>query len=196
MAPCALNFEVTPEVGSPRIGLRPTTGQATAWLHRIIGDALGCHYEGELRMPSVRAEISILPVAHKRSPNQPGYRVRLDGVEVGAGWHRTDASRKEKCRSPLEGGGRSTPISPGSVVKAAPTCLGTQPFCTKLLSSRLTGFGRHAGEQTHSQRQMTRTDKTAAFFRPSFREYSSLHLETFFRPVGSRFRQYPAPCDR
>lgn len=84
MAPCALNFEVTPEVGSPRIGLRPTTGQATAWLHRIIGDALGCHYEGELRMPSVRAEISILPVAHKRSPNQPGYRVRLDGIEVGA----------------------------------------------------------------------------------------------------------------
>jgi hypothetical protein len=26
----------------------------------------------------VRAEISILPVAHKGSPNQPGYRVRLE----------------------------------------------------------------------------------------------------------------------
>jgi hypothetical protein len=71
-----------------------------------------------------------------------------------------------------------------------------QPFCTKLFSSQLEGFGRHAGEQTHPHRRMTRTDKTAALFGPTFREYSSLRLQTFFRPVGSHFRQYPAPYDR
>ena len=36
MAPFALTFEATPasapEVESPRIGLPPTTGRATAWL--------------------------------------------------------------------------------------------------------------------------------------------------------------------
>jgi uncharacterized protein (DUF736 family) len=62
----------------------------------------------------VRAEISILPEAHKGSPNQPGYRVRLDGIDFGAGWHRTDlASRKEYVSlSPSRGRRRSTPMSP------------------------------------------------------------------------------------
>jgi uncharacterized protein (DUF736 family) len=122
MAPFALTFEATPEVEAPRIGLRSTTGQATAWLHRIDGDAQACRYEGELKTLSVRAEISILPVAHEGSPNQPGYRVRLDGIEVAAGWHRTDlASRKEYVSlSPSRGRGRSTPISPGPGVKARP----------------------------------------------------------------------------
>jgi uncharacterized protein (DUF736 family) len=48
-----------------------------------MGDAQGCRYGGELRTLSVRAEISILPVDNKVSPNQPGYRVRFDGFEVG-----------------------------------------------------------------------------------------------------------------
>ena len=51
----------------------------------FYGDAQGYCCEGELRTLSVRAEISILPAAHKGLPNQPGYRVRLGGIEVGAG---------------------------------------------------------------------------------------------------------------
>lgn len=100
---------------------------------------------------------------------------------------------------------------PGREVKARPDvfaliwnlrlerCLASKGVSARNRSARscsaagLEGFGRHAGEQTHPHRQMTRTDKTAALFGPTFREYSSLRLETFFRPVGSRFRQYPAP---
>jgi uncharacterized protein (DUF736 family) len=44
-------------------------------------------YEGDLRTLSVRAEIAIL--LGKTSPNQPDYRVLSQGIEVGAGWHRT-----------------------------------------------------------------------------------------------------------
>jgi uncharacterized protein (DUF736 family) len=46
-------------------------------------------YEGELKTLSVRAEIAILPVGDKASPNQPDYRVMSQGIEVGAGWIRT-----------------------------------------------------------------------------------------------------------
>jgi uncharacterized protein (DUF736 family) len=46
-------------------------------------------YEGELRTLSVRAEISIVPVVDKGSPNQPDFRVLSGGIEVGVGWHRT-----------------------------------------------------------------------------------------------------------
>jgi uncharacterized protein (DUF736 family) len=46
-------------------------------------------YEGELRTLSVRAEITIVPVGDKASPNQPDYRVLSQGTEVGAGWLRT-----------------------------------------------------------------------------------------------------------
>jgi len=35
----------------------------------------GGRYEAELKTLSVRAEISILPVIDKTSPNQPDYRV-------------------------------------------------------------------------------------------------------------------------
>jgi hypothetical protein len=56
----------------------------------------------------VRAEISILPVAHKGSPNQPGYRVRLDGIEVGAGWHRTDLALRKEYVSLSPSRGRSS----------------------------------------------------------------------------------------
>ena len=91
----------------------------------------------------MRAEISILPVAHKGSPNQPGYRVRLDGIEVGAGWHRTDlASRKEDVSLSLSRG-RGTPYAPppvafrtlsiacgqrASTVIAVPTSLASASF--------------------------------------------------------------------
>ncbi|MFZ0854837.1 MAG: DUF736 family protein [Hyphomicrobiaceae bacterium] len=70
----------------------------------------------------MRAEISILPAAHKGLPNQPGYRVRLGGIEVGVAWHRTDlASRKEYVSlSPSRGRGRSTPISPGAGGQSPP----------------------------------------------------------------------------
>ena len=46
-------------------------------------------YEGELRTLSIRADIAILPVGEKVSPNQPDYRVMSQGIEIGAGWIRT-----------------------------------------------------------------------------------------------------------
>ena len=49
-------------------------------------------YEGELKTLSIRAEISIVPVGDKMSPNQPDYRVLSQGIEVGAGWNRTGQS--------------------------------------------------------------------------------------------------------
>ena len=45
-------------------------------------------YEGELRTLSIRAEIAIVPVTDKVSPNQPDYRVVSQGIEIGAGWVR------------------------------------------------------------------------------------------------------------
>ena len=42
-------------------------------------------YEGGLRTLSIRAEILILPVGEKMSPNQPDYRVTSQGTEIGAG---------------------------------------------------------------------------------------------------------------
>jgi uncharacterized protein (DUF736 family) len=45
-------------------------------------------YEGELKTLSTRAEIVILPVTDKSSPNQPDYRVMAQGIEIGAGWLR------------------------------------------------------------------------------------------------------------
>ena len=41
-------------------------------------------YEGELRTLSIRAEIVILPVGDKASPNQPDFRVLSQGIEIGA----------------------------------------------------------------------------------------------------------------
>jgi uncharacterized protein (DUF736 family) len=49
----------------------------------------GGRYEGELKTLLVRAEISILPVIDKASPNQPVYRVISQGMEISAGWIRT-----------------------------------------------------------------------------------------------------------
>ena len=46
-------------------------------------------YEGELKTLSVRAEIAILPVGEKSSPNQPDFRVVSEDIEIGAGWIRT-----------------------------------------------------------------------------------------------------------
>jgi uncharacterized protein (DUF736 family) len=46
-------------------------------------------YEGELKTLSVRAEITIVPVGEKASPNQPDFRVMSQNIEVGAGWIRT-----------------------------------------------------------------------------------------------------------
>ena len=40
------------------------------------------------RLLSIRAEIAILPVGEKMSPNQPDYRVVSQGTEIGAGWVR------------------------------------------------------------------------------------------------------------
>ena len=49
-------------------------------------------YEGELKTLSVRADIAILPVGDKASPNQPDFRVVSQGIEIGAGWIRTGQS--------------------------------------------------------------------------------------------------------
>jgi len=46
-------------------------------------------YEGELKTLSLRADISIVPVTDKTSPNQPDYRVLSQDAEIGAGWNRT-----------------------------------------------------------------------------------------------------------
>jgi uncharacterized protein (DUF736 family) len=46
-------------------------------------------YEGELRTLSVRAAITITPVAEKMADNQPDFRVDSNGAEIGAGWART-----------------------------------------------------------------------------------------------------------
>ena len=45
-------------------------------------------YEGELRTLSIRADVTIVPVADKVSANQPDYRVLSQGIEIGAGWVR------------------------------------------------------------------------------------------------------------
>lgn len=45
-------------------------------------------YEGELKTLTIRAEIAILPVSDKSTPNQPDFRVLAQGVEIGAGWLR------------------------------------------------------------------------------------------------------------
>jgi uncharacterized protein (DUF736 family) len=55
-------------------------------------------YEGELRTLSVRANLSIVPVIDKGSPNQPDYRVLSGGIEVGAGWHRTGQTSGKRVR--------------------------------------------------------------------------------------------------
>ena len=53
-------------------------------------------YEGELRTLSIRADVVILPVGDKASPNQPDFRVLSQGIEIGAGWLRKgQASGKE-----------------------------------------------------------------------------------------------------
>ena len=57
-------------------------------------------FEGELRTLSIRAEIVILPVSDKSSPNQPDFRVMSPNasgdIEIGAGWTRTgQASGKD-----------------------------------------------------------------------------------------------------
>jgi uncharacterized protein (DUF736 family) len=53
-------------------------------------------YEGELRTLSIRAEVVILPVGDKVTPNQPDFRVLSQGIEIGAGWLRKgQASGKE-----------------------------------------------------------------------------------------------------
>jgi uncharacterized protein (DUF736 family) len=46
-------------------------------------------YEGELRTLSVRAPISIVPIADKSAENKPDFRVDSNGAELGAGWART-----------------------------------------------------------------------------------------------------------
>jgi hypothetical protein len=81
MAPFALTFEV-PEVASPRIGLRPATGQAHGSIGLMVTrkDALRGRAQDALH---ARRDLD-LPAAYKGLLNQPGYRVRLGGIEVGA----------------------------------------------------------------------------------------------------------------
>lgn len=46
-------------------------------------------YEGELKTLTIRADIAILPIHDKSAANQPDFRVLSQGIEIGAGWHRT-----------------------------------------------------------------------------------------------------------
>src|ERR1700741_5143816 len=45
-------------------------------------------YECQLRPLSIRADVTIVPVADKVSANQPDFRVLSQGIEIGAGWVR------------------------------------------------------------------------------------------------------------
>jgi len=45
-------------------------------------------FKGRLTTLSIRADIEILPNVAKESNEQPDYRVRVQGVEIGAGWKR------------------------------------------------------------------------------------------------------------
>ena len=56
-------------------------------------------YEGELRTLTFRAEVAIVPVTDKGSPNQPGYRVLSQGIEIGAGRVRKGQSSGKDCVS-------------------------------------------------------------------------------------------------
>ena len=48
----------------------------------------GQTFKGEIRTLSIRADIMIVPNSRKTGENQPDYRVKSGGVEVGAGWLR------------------------------------------------------------------------------------------------------------
>lgn len=45
-------------------------------------------FKGQLKTVSVRADIDIVPNRRKAAEDQPDYRVRTAGVEIGAGWDR------------------------------------------------------------------------------------------------------------
>jgi uncharacterized protein (DUF736 family) len=45
-------------------------------------------FKGQIKTLSIRADIDIVPNLAKSSDDQPDYRVRTQGVEIGAGWKR------------------------------------------------------------------------------------------------------------
>jgi uncharacterized protein (DUF736 family) len=45
-------------------------------------------FKGQLKTLSIRADIEIVPNRSKATEEQPDYRVRTAGIEVGAGWDR------------------------------------------------------------------------------------------------------------
>jgi uncharacterized protein (DUF736 family) len=46
-------------------------------------------YKGQIKTLSIRADIDIVPNSAKSGDSQPDFRVLTQGVEIGAGWHRT-----------------------------------------------------------------------------------------------------------
>jgi uncharacterized protein (DUF736 family) len=52
-------------------------------------------YKGQLKTLAFRADVSILPNADKKTPEQPDYRVLCQGVEIGAGWIRKNAQKQD-----------------------------------------------------------------------------------------------------
>ncbi|HEX2581784.1 MAG TPA: DUF736 family protein [Dongiaceae bacterium] len=49
-------------------------------------------FKGQIKTLSIRADIDVVPNSTKTSDDQPDYRVRTQGVEIGAGWVRTGQS--------------------------------------------------------------------------------------------------------
>lgn len=45
-------------------------------------------FKGRITTLSIRADIDVVPNSTKTSDDQPDYRVRTQGVEIGAGWVR------------------------------------------------------------------------------------------------------------
>src|SRR5690242_1200421 len=46
-------------------------------------------FEGELRAPGIKEQLTLVPAEHSDSENAPDYRVLLgdeDGLDIGAGW--------------------------------------------------------------------------------------------------------------
>src|SRR5262245_39769844 len=56
-------------------------------------------FKGQIKTPSIRAPIDILPNTAKNSDTQPDFRVYSQTVEIGGGWWRVGKSSGEKYLS-------------------------------------------------------------------------------------------------
>ena len=122
---------------------------------------------------SIRAEIAIVPVTDKVSPNQPDYRVVSQGIEIGAGWVRKgQMSGKDyvslSIAAPSSAPRRSTPTSvapPGSPTRTSTPSSGarkTEPASSPLAPQAARGALFHfllPQPPTHPPRRLARGNR-------------------------------------